>query len=266
MRGVSVGFPTKPVKRPSTFFLLLLFFLVIAIEARGAIFIMTKRAPTPSSGNMSATRSTAPELHVLDHPIAAAQLSILRARATPPNDFRRALQKVAIFLLVEAARRWETETAQMESPLRSFEGQTLARPIVLVPILRAGLGLQEGMMQLIPETSTGHVGLYRDPATLHPVKYYCRLPDRLAEAEVLVLDPMLATGHSAVEAVSIVKAAGASRLQFVCVLACPPGVETLQRAHPDVPIIAAAVDPELNDVGYIVPGLGDAGDRYFGTG
>ncbi len=215
---------------------------------------------------MSAAQPTDCELHLLDHPLAAAQLSIMRARVTPPNDFRCALQKLALLLLVEAARRWKTEAAAMESPLRSFEGRVLPRPIVLVPILRAGLGLQEGMMQLIPEASTGHVGLYRDPKTLRPVKYYCRLPENLAAAEALVLDPMLATGHSAVEAVSIVKAAGATRLQFVCVLACPPGVATLQSAHPDVPIIAAALDPELNDVGYIVPGLGDAGDRYFGTG
>lgn len=215
---------------------------------------------------MSACRPTAPELQVLEHPIAAAQLSILRARATPPNDFRRALQKVALLLLVEAGRRWETKPAPMESPLRSFEGRVLPRPIVLVPILRAGLGLQEGMVQLIPEASTGHVGLYREPKTLLPIKYYCRLPEDLAAAEVLVLDPMLATGHSAVEAVSIVKAGGATRLQFICVLACPPGIATLQNAHPDVPIIAAAIDPELNDAGYIVPGLGDAGDRYFGTG
>ncbi|MEO5717893.1 MAG: uracil phosphoribosyltransferase [Chthoniobacterales bacterium] len=214
---------------------------------------------------MSATRSTASELHLLDHPIAAAQLSILRAKTTPPDEFRRALQKVALLLLVEAARRWETKPVAMESPLRQFEGHVLPRPIALVPILRAGLGLQEGMMPLIPEASTGHVGLYRDPKTLQPVKYYCRLPENLAASEVLVLDPMLATGHSAVEAVSIVKAGGASRLQFICVLACPTGVATLQEAHPDVPIIAAAVDPELNDVGYIVPGLGDAGDRYFGT-
>ncbi len=215
---------------------------------------------------MSASLSTAADLQVLEHPIAAAQLSILRARATPPNDFRRALQKVALLLLVEAARRWETESAPMESPLRSFEGHILPRSIVLVPILRAGLGLQEGMMALIPEASTGHVGLYRDPKTLQPVQYYCRLPENLAAAEVLVLDPMLATGHSAAEAVTLVKAAGATRLQFLCVLACPPGIETLQGAHPDVPIVAAAIDPELNDVGYIVPGLGDAGDRYFGTG
>ncbi|HEY3662481.1 MAG TPA: uracil phosphoribosyltransferase, partial [Chthoniobacterales bacterium] len=167
---------------------------------------MTKRAATPSSGNMSASRPTASEFHVLDHPLAAAELSILRAKGTSPNDFRRALQKVALLLLVEAARRWETNTVAMESPLRSFEGRVLPRPIVLVPILRAGLGLQEGMMQLIPEASTGHVGLYRDPRTLKPVKYYCRLPENLAASEVLVLDPMLATGHSAVEAVSIVKA------------------------------------------------------------
>ncbi len=154
----------------------------------------------------------------------------------------------------------------MRSPLGSFAGTEWARPVVLVPILRAGLGLQEGMMTLLPEARTGHVGLYRDAETLRPVQYYCRLPENLATAQVLVLDPMLATGQSAVEAVSIVKAAGATRLQFICVLACPPGLAELERAHPGLPIITAAVDPELNDVGYIVPGLGDAGDRYFGTG
>lgn len=205
-------------------------------------------------------------LTVLDHPLAATQLSLLRTKATAPNEFRRALQKVAMLLLVEATRRWEVTSETMESPLGSFVGSQLARPIALVPILRAGLGLQEGMMVLIPEASTGHVGLYRDPETLRPVQYYCRMPEHLAAAEVLVLDPMLATGHSAVVAVSIAKAAGATRLQFVSVLACPPGVATLQQAHPDVPILTAALDPELNRKGYIVPGLGDAGDRYFGTG
>lgn len=214
---------------------------------------------------MSAVEHTAAGLRILDHPLAAAQLSILRVKTTSPNEFRRALQKIALLLLVEAARSWETVTEKMESPLGTFAGKLLPRPLTLVPILRAGLGLQEGMMTLIPEASTGHVGLYRDPGTLRPVKYFCRLPDHLSEAQVLVLDPMLATGHSAVEAVSIVKAAGARRLQFVCVLACPAGVATLQSAHPDVQIIAAALDPELNDAGYIVPGLGDAGDRYFGT-
>ncbi len=205
-------------------------------------------------------------LQLLDHPLAATQLTILRARATPPNEFRAALQKLALLLLVEAAQSWETRALEVQTPLQSCAGIVLPRPVALVPILRAGLGLQEGMMPLIPGARTGHVGLYRDPATLRPVKYYCRLPENLAAAQVLVLDPMLATGQSAVEAVSIVKAAGAERLQFVCVLACPPGVAELERAHPDVPIIAAALDPILNEKGYIVPGLGDAGDRYFGTG
>ncbi len=215
-------------------------------------------------GMTQAARSPA-KVRVLDHPLAAAHLATLRAKTTPPNEFRPALHKLALLLLVEAARCWELRTERMESPLREFSGALLARPITLVPILRAGLGLQEGMMPLIPGASTGHVGLYRDPATLRPVKYFCRLPANLAEAEVLVLDPMLATGHSAVEAVTIVKAAGATRLQLICVLACPPGVAEMQRAHPDVPIVTAAIDPELNSAGYIVPGLGDAGDRYFGT-
>lgn len=176
------------------------------------------------------------------------------------------MQKLAIFLLIEAARRWEANLQEMVSPLARFPGQEMARPVALIPILRAGLGLQEGMMQLLPEASTGHIGLYRDPHTLRPVKYYSRLPLKLIEMEVLVLDPMLATGHSAAEAISMVKHAGAERIQLVCVLACPFGIEKVQRAHPDVAIVAAAVDPELNDIGYIVPGLGDAGDRYFGTG
>lgn len=214
---------------------------------------------------MRNSEQSAAAVHLLDHPLAATELSLLRATTTAPNDFRRALHKLSILLLVEAARTWETHAESMESPLQSFSGAVLSRPVVLVPILRAGLGLQEGMMQLVPDASTGHVGLYRDPATLRPVKYYSRLPAGLAQAEVLVLDPMLATGHSAIEAITIVKAGGATRLQLICVLACPPGLAAMQKAHPDVPIVAAAIDPELNSVGYIVPGLGDAGDRYFGT-
>ena len=212
-----------------------------------------------------AAGSTA-EVRLVDHPLAASHLAILREKATPPNEFRQALHKLALLLVVEAARRWELRTMTMESPLKEFTGTVLARPVALVPILRAGLGLQEGMMPLIPGASTGHVGLYRDPVTLRPVNYFCRLPANLNVAEVLVLDPMLATGHSAVEAVTMVKAAGATRLQLICVLACPPGIAEMQRAHPEIPIVAAAIDPELNRAGYIVPGLGDAGDRYFGTG
>lgn len=210
-------------------------------------------------------RETKRNVQVLDHPLAAVQLSILRNETTAPNEFRGALRKLALYLLMEAGRSWEIDAVEMRSPLQTFTGFILSRPVAFVPILRAGLGLQEGMMPLIPEASTGHIGLYRDPATLRPVKYFSRLPAQLAEAQVLVLDPMLATGFSAVEAVTIVKAAGATRVQFICVLGCPEGVAEMQRAHPDVPIIAAAIDPILNDAGYIVPGLGDAGDRYFGT-
>ena len=201
----------------------------------------------------------------VDHPLAAAQLTRLRASGTSPHDFRQALRQLAIYLLVEAARGWETRAEKLRSPLEDFTGSVLAREVVLVPILRAGLGLQEGMATLVPEASTGHIGLYRDPVTLRPVKYFGRLPENLAKAQVLVLDPMLATGHSAVEAVAIVKAAGATQVQFVCVLGCAEGVAEMQRAHPEVEIVAAAIDPVLNDQGYIVPGLGDAGDRFFGT-
>ncbi len=214
---------------------------------------------------MGHTEGLTNSLCVLDHPMVAAQLTILRARTTQPPEFRSALQKLAVLLLVEAARSWETRSQTMASPLADFEGSVPAHAVALVPILRAGLGLQEGMMSLLSEARTGHIGLYRDPDTLRPVQYLSRLPEDLAEQQVVVLDPMLATGHSAVEAVSIVKRAGARRLQFICVLACPPGVTTFQKAHPDVPVIAAALDPELNEKGYIVPGLGDAGDRYFGT-
>jgi uracil phosphoribosyltransferase len=144
-------------------------------------------------------------------------------------------------------------------------GATLARPVVFVPILRAGLGLLEGMLRIIPEAGVGHIGLYRDEVTLRPVNYYCRLPASLAQSHVLLLDPMLATGRSATEGATLLKAQGATSIQFICVVACEVGIEQLRGAHPDIPIYSAAIDPELNEFGYIVPGLGDAGDRYFGT-
>ena len=209
--------------------------------------------------------SLAAAVHRLEHPLAAAQLSLLRAKTTSPHEFRGALKKLALLLLMEAARTWEECSTEMESPLGTFQGSRLARPVVLVPILRAGLGREEGMMALIPEASTGHVGIYRDHETLRPIQYFSRFPPNIAEAQVLVLDPMLATGHSAAAALSLVKETGAQRLQFICVVACPSGIATLRTAHPEVRIITAAVDPELNGLGYVVPGLGDAGDRYFGT-
>jgi uracil phosphoribosyltransferase len=202
---------------------------------------------------------------VLDHPLVKAKLAKLRAAGSTTAEFRRRLQEISILLLAEASRTWGVEPLTIQTPLRSCDAHQLARPIALVPILRAGLGMLEGMSHIVPEASVGHIGLYRDEATLQPVKYYSRLPTNIAEAEVLLLDPMLATGNSACAAADMLKAAGAERLRFICVVACPPGIARVQEAHPDMPIFTAVVDPELNDVGYIVPGLGDAGDRYFAT-
>ncbi len=203
---------------------------------------------------------------MVDHPLVASRLAILRSQNTSAEDFRRALQELSILLLAEAARSWATSPLEVETPLHSCPGVVLSQHIVFVPILRAGLGMLDGMMQLIPEAKVGHIGLYRDELTLRPVTYYHRLPTSIASAQVLLLDPMLATGNSAAEAVTILKEKGAQNIQFISVLACPPGIEQLQSQHPDVTIVTAAIDPELNQFGYIVPGLGDAGDRYFGTG
>jgi uracil phosphoribosyltransferase len=203
---------------------------------------------------------------VVDHPLAAIKLSILRSRKTAVDEFRRNTQELSMLLLMEAARQWQTTPIEIETPLKKSTGQTLARPVALVPILRAGLGMLDGMLSLLPDASIGHIGVYRDESTLRPVVYFCRFPANLAEAQVVLADPMLATGNSACEALSALKTEGATRIQFACLVACPPGIEQLQSSHPDVEIITAAIDPELNDFGFIVPGLGDAGDRYFGTG
>lgn len=206
------------------------------------------------------------KVHVSDHPVVAASLSVLRAKQTTPEVFRRHLQEISVFLFIEASRHWATRPFELETPLAPFTGALLAKPIVLVPILRAGLGMLDGIQRVAPEAAIGHIGLYRDAETLRPVSYYDRVPVSTAAAEVLLLDPMLATGNSACEAASILKAQGAVSIQFLCIVACPPGVEQFHREHPDVRIVTAAIDPFLSDHGYIVPGLGDAGDRYFGTG
>jgi len=205
-------------------------------------------------------------LVIVDHPLVATGLSILRGLATTPELFRRHLQEMAILLFAEASRRWETTEIEVETPLARCAGAVLAKPVVLVPILRAGLGLLDGITRVFPEAHIGHIGLYRDAETLRPISYYDRLPVNLAAAEVLLLDPMLATGGTACEAASILKAQGARRIQLLCVVACPPGVQKFQSEHPDITVVTAAVDSTLNEHGYIVPGLGDAGDRYFGTG
>ncbi len=203
---------------------------------------------------------------VIDHPVGAAKLSILRAKATTPEQFRQNVQEISILLLGEASRTWSVSPIEIETPLKKCAGYFLSRPIALVPILRAGLGMLEGMMRIVPEANVGHIGIYRDEKTLRPVTYFCRLPANLSEAQVVLLDPMLATGNSACEAVTALKAKGAKWIQFICLVACQPGIDQLQSSHPDVAIFTAAVDPELDKSGYIVPGLGDAGDRYFGTG
>jgi uracil phosphoribosyltransferase len=213
---------------------------------------------------VSATRHDS-NVTIIQHPLVAVKLSILRAKTTGPEEFRRNLQEMSLLLLGEATRVWETSPIAIETPLAQSAGQILARPIVLVPILRAGLGMLDGMLRVVPEATVGHIGIFRDEKTLRPATYFWRLPAQLSEAQVLLVDPMLATGGSACSAVKLLKESGATRIQFVCLVACPPGIQQLQSAHPDVSIITAAIDPELNEFGYIVPGLGDAGDRYFGT-
>lgn len=208
---------------------------------------------------------TVGNIHLLEHSLVAAKMSVLRDKTTGTAQFRRALEQIAILLLTETSKHWPTLPIEIETPLAPMTGATLARPVVFVPILRAGLGLLEGMLRVIPEAGVGHIGLYRDEVTLRPVNYYCRLPAILAQSHVLLLDPMLATGRSATEGATLLKAQGATSIQFICVVACEVGIEQLRGAHPDIPIYSAAIDPELNEFGYIVPGLGDAGDRYFGT-
>jgi uracil phosphoribosyltransferase len=205
------------------------------------------------------------DVHVLEHSLVAAKMSVLRDKTTTTVQFRRALEQIAILLLSEASRDWPTQATQIETPLAAMTAAKFERPVVFVPILRAGLGLLEGMLRVLPEAEIGHIGLYRDEVTLRPVNYYCRVPSGLAQSRVVLLDPMLATGRSASEAATLLKAQGATSIQFICVVACEIGIEQLRSAHPDVPIYCAAIDPELNEFGYIVPGLGDAGDRYFGT-
>jgi len=208
---------------------------------------------------------TAGNVHLLKHSLVAAKMSVLRDKTTATAQFRRTLEQIAILLLSEASQHWPTLAAEIETPLAPMTGATLAQPVVFVPILRAGLGLLEGILRVMPEAEIGHIGLYRDEVTLRPVNYYCRLPAGLAQSHVVLLDPMLATGRSATEAVTLLKSQGASSIQFICVVACEIGIEQVRSVHPDVSIYSAAIDPELNEFGYIVPGLGDAGDRYFGT-
>ncbi len=204
-------------------------------------------------------------LHIPDHPVVADRLTTLRDAQTSPPDFRTAMKSLAPFLVYEAARGLETNRIEVQTPIGTAAGTRLKRRVVLFPILRAGLGLLEGALEVFPEASVGFIGAYRDEETFQPVEYHRSGPRDLSDANVFILDPMLATGGSAVFAVQKVKEMGAAAIRLVSVLAAPQGVDAMRKAHPDVPIVVAAVDPVLNEKRYIVPGLGDAGDRFFGT-
>ncbi|GGO28715.1 uracil phosphoribosyltransferase [Gemmobacter aquaticus] len=208
----------------------------------------------------------AEHLTVVNHPLVQHKLTIMRDKETSTAGFRRLLKEISLLLAYEVTRELEMTTTRIETPLEPMDAPTLdGKKLALISILRAGNGLLDGILELIPAARVGFVGLYRDPETLQPVQYYCKLPDHLDERICIVVDPMLATGNSSAAAVDLLKKAGARNIRFLCLLAAPEGVARMKEAHPDVPIVTAALDSHLNDHGYIVPGLGDAGDRMFGT-
>ncbi|WP_126978248.1 uracil phosphoribosyltransferase [Frigidibacter oleivorans] len=205
-------------------------------------------------------------LTVVTHPLVQHKLSIMRDKETSTAGFRRLLREISLLLAYEVTRELDMTTAEIETPLTKMQAPILdGKKLALISILRAGNGLLDGILELIPAARVGFVGLYRDPETLQPVQYYCKVPELLDQRMVIVVDPMLATGNSSVAAIDLLKAKGAANLRFLCLLAAPEGIARMKAAHPDVPIVTAAVDERLNDHGYIVPGLGDAGDRMFGT-
>ena len=207
-----------------------------------------------------------PTLRLVDHPLVQHKLTLLRDRATPTKIFKELVDEIATLMAYEATSDLALEPASVDTPLETMTGRRVAgKKLTLVPILRAGLGMVEGICRLVPSARVGHIGLYRDHDTLEPVDYYFKVPGDAAERDFFLLDPMLATGGSAVAAVTSLKRAGAERIRFLCLVAAPEGVRRLAEAHPDVQVFCAALDRELNEHGYILPGLGDAGDRLFGT-
>ncbi len=202
---------------------------------------------------------------LIDHPILKRDVTILRDKNTDSETFRAALQRVSNILAVELSKAFKLSAVEVETPLEKTQGAKLTHNVILVPVLRAGLGMVNGFLQIIPEAKVGHIGLQRNEETLKPVEYYYKVPEHLESAEVVMLDPMLATGGSASEALKYLRNRGASKLFFACLVAAPEGIKKIESEHPDVKIFAAALDRELNAKGYILPGLGDAGDRTFGT-
>ncbi|MFY9244645.1 uracil phosphoribosyltransferase [Roseicyclus sp.] len=205
-------------------------------------------------------------LTIVDHPLVQHKLTLMREADTSTKSFRQLLREISLLLAYEVTRSLPMTTKQIDTPLCPMSAPTIeGKKLALVSILRAGNGLLDGILELVPNARVGFVGLYRDPETLQPVQYYFKVPDALHDRLTIVVDPMLATGNSSVAAIDLLKAAGANNIRFLCLLAAPEGVARMKQAHPDVPIVTAALDSHLNDHGYIVPGLGDAGDRMFGT-
>jgi len=205
-------------------------------------------------------------LTVVEHPLVQHKLTLMRDKGTPTAVFRQLLREISQLLAYEITRELEMTTKRIATPMAPMDAPTLAgKKLALISILRAGNGLLDGVLELIPSARVGFVGLYRDEETLRPVQYYFKVPDTLEERLVIAVDPMLATGNSSVAAIDLLKKAGAKNIRFLCLLAAPEGIARMKEVHPDVPVVTAAVDEKLNEVGYIVPGLGDAGDRMFGT-
>ena len=206
------------------------------------------------------------KVHVLDHPLLQHKLSILRDERTGSKEFREVVSEIATLMCYEATRDLPLEEVEIKTPITTGKFKTLAgKKLAIVPVLRAGLGMVEGILQLLPAAKVGHIGLYLDPQTLEPVEYYCKMPNDIAERDIIILDPMLATGGSASAAIQFIKNYDVKHIKLMNIIAAPEGIERVRRDHPDVEIYVASVDEKLNDHGYIVPGLGDAGDRIFGT-
>lgn len=206
------------------------------------------------------------KIMVFDHPLIQHKVSMMRDKNTPCKEFRDLAREVAMLMAFEVTRDLPTKEVEIETPICPTKVNMLAgMDVAVIPILRAGLGFVDGMLEIIPNAKVGHVGLYRDPETKEPVEYYCKLPEDIDKRRVIIVDPMLATGGSAIAAVDFVKKRGAKDISFMCLIAAPEGIEALQKAHPDVDLYIAAKDEKLNENAYIVPGLGDAGDRIFGT-
>ncbi|CAN7183505.1 uracil phosphoribosyltransferase [Variovorax sp. LjRoot290] len=205
-------------------------------------------------------------VHLVDHPLVQHKLTLMRRKEASTNSFRRLLNEISMLMAYEVTRDMPMQDIEIETPLETMNAKVIdGKKVVLVSILRAGTGILDGMLSVVPGARVGHIGLYRDPKTLTAVEYYFKMPGGMEERDAIVVDPMLATGNSAVAAVERLKELNPKSIKFVCLLTCPEGIKTFQAAHPDVPIYTAAIDRELNSHGYILPGLGDAGDRIFGT-